>query len=404
MENQNENADQNVMSQMVRALNGLQQVLQHQGAQLQYLAHNQRQNAQVVQNAQAQSNGGNVSVTVPKFGGCEDELLSMWIIQIETVFQVKNALPDKKVAIAVTGLLGGALSWYVSARSKLLLQSSENQTPAEWIKWDIFKKGIKEAFPIFKEQAQLHKMLKDLVQTTSVGEYTARFRALLGQVEPGTMTTFSAMIHYIDGLRRNTQREVNYRSPNNLEEAIKIAFEYDTSLHSKLNPERYYSAIRNSSGPQQDFIPSLPGASISRANAGWGNQDHFDENMREIGNVQTGGSHLNENYCRPRGRGFQPRGSQRGFRGGRGNFRGLYASNGRAFRRFSDYGNPRHAVNSNEQRAHLQRQLDLLNNACFYCHQSNCRAATCPENPNRVATPNNIEMDPQGHDSQNSGE
>ena len=219
------NAVGTAFSQMASALNNLQQYLKAQPAS---------------------SGSGGVSLQLPAYSGSEDELVSIWILKMEEIFTAKNVNEDKKVASAVAGLSGGALSWYLAEKKDLLKLSGTDDQSGEYIKWEIFVGKIKEAFPVHNEQMLLRRMLRSLKQRGPVSAYAAQFRVLLGLIVD--MNDFDAMMHFIEGLRVETKEEVLYRSPKSLKEAIRTASEFDSAFYSSLNMKRYFSHIDHPSG------------------------------------------------------------------------------------------------------------------------------------------------------------
>ncbi|CAG8583776.1 6954_t:CDS:1, partial [Dentiscutata heterogama] len=69
----------------------------------------------------------------------------------------------------------------------------------------------------------------DLKQTTTVQEYAARFRNLLGQIEG--MHEADKVMYFTEGLKGATKAEVNYRAPETLDDAVKLAASYDTAMY-----------------------------------------------------------------------------------------------------------------------------------------------------------------------------
>ena len=61
------------------------------------------------------------------------------------------------------------------------------------------------------------------------------FRNVIGQIED--IRELNKVMYFIDGLKQATKVEVNYKAPNNLEEAITAAITYNTA---KFGPSRVY--------------------------------------------------------------------------------------------------------------------------------------------------------------------
>jgi gag-polyprotein putative aspartyl protease/Zinc knuckle len=73
----------------------------------------------------------------------------------------------------------------------------------------------------------LRQQLKQCRQTSTVQEYGLRFRNLIGQTTG--MSEIDQVTYFIGGLCPATQAKVNYRSPENLEDAWKLAIAYDNA-------------------------------------------------------------------------------------------------------------------------------------------------------------------------------
>ena len=74
-----------------------------------------------------------------------------------------------------------------------------------------------------------------MTQKDSVQRYVYEFRNIVGQIED--MGHLDQVMHFIDGWKQATKVEVNYKAPDNLEEAITAAIAYDTA---RFGPSRAY--------------------------------------------------------------------------------------------------------------------------------------------------------------------
>ena len=60
------------------------------------------------------------------------------------------------------------------------------------------------------------------------------------------MNDFDAMMNYIEGLQQGIKKEVLYRSPKSLNEAIRTAAEFDATFSKSLNTKCYFLHINSS--------------------------------------------------------------------------------------------------------------------------------------------------------------
>ena len=121
-----------------------------------------------------------------------------------------------------------ALHWYQN-------QFGEPGSIHPFRDFDIFAQRIKAAFEPPHYQQILRRQLRALTQKDSVQRYVYEFRNIVGQIED--MGNLDQVMHFIDGLKQATKVEVNYKAPDNLEEAITAAIAYDTA---RFGPSRAY--------------------------------------------------------------------------------------------------------------------------------------------------------------------
>lgn len=271
------------------------------------------------------SEGGKISVAIPKFSGFSTEVARLWLIQTEEILEAKSVSEAKKVANVVGSLGGGALAWYLGSK-ELMRQESQQQFACPYIKWDIFRAHLEKNFPIAQEQINLRRILRGLKQTKGVAHYVAEFRTIYGLAKD--MSNFDAMMNFIEGLRHTTQKHVLYKDPTSLEEAIQEAMKYDSAYFAAPSAKMYLQQLGG------DQAPSGPPPGIAPVGP---------EPM-DLTNV---GAPV-QNSRRP----WQPRGTPR-----------------------TDQ------LSVDEQRRRAQRTLDRLNGACFDCHRTGCRrgSSQCPK-------------------------
>ncbi|CAG8665329.1 15384_t:CDS:2, partial [Dentiscutata heterogama] len=135
-----------------------------------------------------------LSVQLPVFHGKQDENVMTWLLQVDLLYKARKIENEERLQYIITGLKDAALQWYLNK-----VQAYTDQTLFE--SWKDFSKEIKLAFQPPQHQQYL--------------------RNILGQVE--SMDEADKILYFTEGLKAATKAEVSYRSPENLEEAIRLA-------------------------------------------------------------------------------------------------------------------------------------------------------------------------------------
>ncbi|CAG8773246.1 341_t:CDS:2, partial [Dentiscutata erythropus] len=120
-------------------------------------------------------------------------------------------------------LKDAALQWYLNQ-----VQMHRDKTLFE--DWISFADVIKAAFQPPHYQQLLRRQLWDLKQTSTVQEYTSRFRNLLGQIE--VMHEANKVMYFTKDLKGAMKAKVNYRASDTLDYAVKLAASFDTAMYS----------------------------------------------------------------------------------------------------------------------------------------------------------------------------
>ena len=132
---------------------------------------------------------------------------------------------------AATGLQDAALHWFVNKVKDSTMAPAFNT-------WKEFSKALKDAFQPPNYQHYLRTQLKSLRQISTVQEYGMRFRNIIEQIE--TMNELDKVSYFVDGLKATTRMEIAYRSPENFEDAWKMAISYDTAMYGFGKPKENY--------------------------------------------------------------------------------------------------------------------------------------------------------------------
>ena len=190
-----------------------------------------RQQVRINEQLMASRNAGSAStlpVQLPFFHGRANENVQTWLFQLSQIFRAKGINSGQSIHYVAACLKEAALHWYQN-------QFGEPGSIHPFRDFDIFAQRIKAAFEPPHYQQILRRQLRALTQKDSVQRYVYEFRNIVGQIED--MGNLDQVMHFIDGLKQATKVEVNYKAPDNLEEAITAAIAYDTA---RFGPSRAY--------------------------------------------------------------------------------------------------------------------------------------------------------------------
>ena len=189
----------------------------------------------------------------PPFKG-DRSSLGTWLLAMESDFKYYNITTDDSCISHATGFLeGSAHTWWfgivaAASRGVELLPDT----------WEAFKDTICLRFQRTHEQHALHDDLRALHQQGTLDVYVEKFQSLLSQINDiSEMTTIQT---FVTGLKSLSRRELTYRRPNTLTEAIKLAQDYDAALASTGTVRDRSSAMHHRSSAMPRFAPQVGGA------------------------------------------------------------------------------------------------------------------------------------------------
>ena len=157
-----------------------------------------------------------LSTKLPTYRGEPSENIQMWSLQCSTIFAAQAITNDATcIHYASTTLKDGALHWYLNKVTTH--QSQAGNKTMSYTTWDDFVTALRDAFQPPHYQQYLRKQLRKCCQTSTVQEYTTRFRNLVEQITD--MNEVDQVMYFIDGLRPATQQEVQYQCPTTLDDA-----------------------------------------------------------------------------------------------------------------------------------------------------------------------------------------
>ncbi|KAL1914177.1 uncharacterized protein VTP21DRAFT_10257 [Calcarisporiella thermophila] len=150
-----------------------------------------------------------------RFGGRHYPDVREWIDQVENYFVGTNPPEHMKVPYAAALFQGDALIWWRHLKI-------QGRLPTEW---DTFKNEVIIMFQPINSVKHARDKLADLRQRRSVQEYAVTFRSLAMQI-PG-ITEEELIDKFIRGLKVQTRKEIEYKNPPTLNEAVREAERYD---------------------------------------------------------------------------------------------------------------------------------------------------------------------------------
>lgn len=160
------------------------------------------------------------------FEGRRDALtVNTWLYQVDVYFNVMQVVHPQvvidettKISFASILLKGPAANWWY-----MLVQSGS--APGSW---EAFKTCVQNEFIPQDSVRRSREKLRFLVQRTSVSSYLAQFRNLVIGI-PG-MNDDEKLDRFVSGLKHSVKIEVLKASPDNLNDASRIALNVDNAL------------------------------------------------------------------------------------------------------------------------------------------------------------------------------
>jgi len=231
-----------------------QQTIRHQNDQFNALLASM--NRSPIPSSSPADTPGSLNVQLATFQGRSSESVSTWIFQIEEAFKAKGIGENRKVAFAASSLRDAALQWY---QNWVTAANNPASGLAPIRTFDDFKSAITTAFQPPNYQFVLYRQLKELKQTGTIYDYVYAFRNLMGQVQD--MGELDRITYFIEGLRTETKREINYQAPKNLEAAIAGAVTFDSAMFGVNSPFTTIPPRVSSNGHSSPAPLSFPASS-----------------------------------------------------------------------------------------------------------------------------------------------
>lgn len=230
------------------------------------------------------------------FSGLKNEDLDSWLFLATEHFKLVGITDDEtKIIISGLSFRQHAKTWYMSVRGP--------HVPPEDVitSWEVFKDTLIDHFSPVEAAKIARDELATLKQTTSVRDYTARFRQLCAIIK--TIADGEMLDRYIRGLKHKIQKDVWFRAPKTFQEASKIAAHVDTLLDGAYTdnyPSRDNSPYERSSRPTpMDIDLNAINHSSNRRQVRWADRSYSPSRQRDRFH---GNGHLSSEGHRPRGR------------------------------------------------------------------------------------------------------
>ncbi|KAJ0398062.1 hypothetical protein ATCC90586_001664 [Pythium insidiosum] len=168
-----------------------------------------------------------------KYHGRPDESVDEFIFEAKLFMSGKNIDYNRHenqarvVAMVASNLRSGAASWY---HSRVMV----DRMPITNI--DEFEQALTAEFIPPDQQQRLRAALRACRQTGHVDDYVARFRKIIAQVRE--MSQLDKVDRFVEGLKPETKKEVNYLRCTTLTEAIAAAQAYERDHFGGERPPR----------------------------------------------------------------------------------------------------------------------------------------------------------------------
>lgn len=112
-------------------------------------------------------------------------------------------------------MTGAADKWYIKYKN-----TEEHNTDS----FKTFLNKLKEQFSKgYDDTQELYNKLMRIKQTAKVDAFNRKFRQISDEIPDNIFTEELLLLMYISKLKFNIQKEVRYRNPENLAEAMRIA-------------------------------------------------------------------------------------------------------------------------------------------------------------------------------------
>ncbi len=156
----------------------------------------------------------------PVFHGKKDEIISNWLFVIESKFTAMNISDKRKVDLVIPFLKDKALN---AAINYVALNEGKN--------WEKFKSHLTRLFEPIDLQRRLRLKLMDLRQTGNIDDFNSTYLELCNRIE--SLSEDDKLLFYVEKLKPRVRYEVNAKNPEDLDEAMEYATNFENLTSDK---------------------------------------------------------------------------------------------------------------------------------------------------------------------------
>ncbi|MFM7683209.1 MAG: reverse transcriptase domain-containing protein, partial [Bacteroidota bacterium] len=172
------------------------------------------------------SNKIKVNLKVPEFHGNEEENVTNWLYNIESIFSVSSINNDyEKLAYAKTYLRRIALTNFKA------FEMSKNFK----VTWLDFKNHMFNKYRPLHHEETIRTKLRDMKmdKSESIRSYVNKFQQCIFEID--NMAEKDKIFYFTSGLQDRTKAHVQIQSPKTLDEAIELAEKFETFVFNNGN-------------------------------------------------------------------------------------------------------------------------------------------------------------------------
>ena len=165
----------------------------------------------------------------PYFGSRNPAQLNNFFQELISKAEGFQLNEEQLIILAGKNLKGSALEWYREYKETSTIPLNDYQN---------FKEDLKAQFTGDFDISMLISKYWNLKQTKSVKKYNRQVSQLRKELPEGIMAEEVQVSAYLEGLKKEVQREVRLKRPKELTEAMRIAITYDDG--KEINKTRAY--------------------------------------------------------------------------------------------------------------------------------------------------------------------
>lgn len=177
--------------------------------------------------------------------------LEAWIQEVDTYFYLTGVPGEQQSIAASSFFVGHAALWW---RMKI-----QNHGLAEVGSWEDLKQDLRQQFKPARAESEARDKLSKLRQKGKLTFYVLKFRELIAQIP--NISDDEKLNRFLEGLTDiRMRRELDYRQPENWNEAIQLALRYDSIQNGNSSYDRpsYATPSRRPDAMDLDAMDATP--------------------------------------------------------------------------------------------------------------------------------------------------